>query len=92
MCTPVSVPKRPGGSGPSRSFSCLLVMQRKSLWGSYKSLHPRTRIWIGVGGMAFATFGMLISDYLENQFPATEREKSQAAALSPIIVVDHKDE
>lgn len=87
-------------------------MQRKSLWGSYKALDPRTRIWIGVGkytlwtlsikkkrlntvfvgGMVFATIGIAVSDYLERKFPATEREKIEAEALSPIIVVDREKE
>ncbi|KAI9249430.1 hypothetical protein BDA99DRAFT_564391 [Phascolomyces articulosus] len=66
-------------------------MQRKSLWGSYKALSPRTRILIGVGGMVFSTVGILASDYLENQFPATEDEKLKAEALSPVTVVDHAD-
>ncbi|KAI7853311.1 hypothetical protein BDC45DRAFT_570097 [Circinella umbellata] len=66
-------------------------MQRKSLWGSYKALNPRTRILIGVGGMIFSTVGILGSDYIEKQFPATEDEKLKAEALSPIIVVDHTD-
>ncbi|CDH51621.1 predicted protein [Lichtheimia corymbifera JMRC:FSU:9682] len=66
-------------------------MQRKTLWGSYKALPPRTRVWIGIGGMAFATCGMLVSDYIEQQFPASDKEKQQAEAMSPIVVVDHKD-
>ncbi|KAI8144246.1 hypothetical protein BJV82DRAFT_608852 [Fennellomyces sp. T-0311] len=66
-------------------------MQRKSLWGSYKNLSPRTRIWIGVGGMVFSTAGILISDLLESQYPATEAEKQRAEALSPVTVVDHID-
>lgn len=89
-----------------------LTMQRKTLWGSYKALPPRTRVWIGIGesltrdwlgawwltalylilgGMAFATYGMLVSDYIEQQFPASDKEKQQAEAMSPIVVVDHKD-
>ncbi|CAO3614827.1 unnamed protein product [Cunninghamella blakesleeana] len=59
-------------------------MQRKSLWGSYTSLPPRTRIWIGVGGMFFATAGMLISDYIEEKRPATIIEKEQLEKMSPI--------
>ncbi|KAI9497208.1 hypothetical protein BDB00DRAFT_805434 [Zychaea mexicana] len=66
-------------------------MQRKSLWGSYKAISPRTRIMIGVGGMIFATTGMLLSEHLEKQYPATEDEKLQAEALSPVTVVDHVD-
>ncbi|KAL1934193.1 hypothetical protein VTP01DRAFT_6375 [Rhizomucor pusillus] len=65
-------------------------MQRKSLWGSYKALDPRTRIMIGVGGMIFATAGIVVSDYLEQKFPATEQEKELAEAMSPITVVDHE--
>lgn len=41
--------------------------------------------------MAFATCGMLVSDYIEQQFPASDKEKQQAEAMSPIVVVDHKD-
>ena len=29
-------------------------MQRKSLWGSYKALNPRTRVLIGVGNVTFS--------------------------------------
>ncbi|ORX59804.1 hypothetical protein DM01DRAFT_1405279 [Hesseltinella vesiculosa] len=64
-------------------------MQRKSLWGSYIALSPRTRIWIGLGGMAFATMGMMVSDYMEARRPATSIEKDQLEALSPVLVVDH---
>ncbi|KAI8384938.1 uncharacterized protein BYT42DRAFT_643673 [Radiomyces spectabilis] len=66
-------------------------MQRKSLWGSYKSLSPRTRMYLGIGGMAFATAGMLLSDYLEEKRPATELEKEELEIMSPIVVVDHVD-
>lgn len=41
------------------------------------------------GGMIFATAGIVISDYLEQKFPATEQEKERAEALSPITVIDH---
>ncbi|SAL95318.1 hypothetical protein [Absidia glauca] len=65
-------------------------MQRKSLWGSYKALAPKTRIWLGVGGMVFATAGMLLSDYIEDKRPATEFEKEQLEMISPVTVVDHQ--
>ncbi|CAO3639128.1 unnamed protein product [Cunninghamella echinulata] len=55
-------------------------MQRKSLWGSYISLSPKTRIWIGVGGMVFAT---------AEKRPATLLEKEELEKISPITVVDH---
>lgn len=42
--------------------------------------------------MVFATIGIAVSDYLERKFPATEREKIEAEALSPIIVVDREKE
>ncbi|KAI8976099.1 hypothetical protein BDB01DRAFT_853394 [Pilobolus umbonatus] len=64
-------------------------MQRKSLWGSYKSLPPKTRVMLGLGGMAFATVGMGIADWIEEQKPATVVEKQELELLSPIIVVDH---
>ncbi|KAI8077888.1 uncharacterized protein BX664DRAFT_343738 [Halteromyces radiatus] len=64
-------------------------MQRKSLWGSYKALPPKTRIWLGVGGMVFATAGMVLSDYIEEKRPATEAEKEQLEMISPVTVVDH---
>ena len=30
-------------------FYCCCSMQRKSLWGSYKAIDPRTRLMLGVG-------------------------------------------
>ncbi|KAI7892152.1 uncharacterized protein EV154DRAFT_505784 [Mucor mucedo] len=65
-------------------------MQRKSLWGSYKALSPKTRVTLGVGGMIFATAGMYLADLIEQQKPATEIEKLQLEMLSPIVVVDHQ--
>ncbi|KAI9355200.1 hypothetical protein BD770DRAFT_391431 [Pilaira anomala] len=65
-------------------------MQRKSLWGSYKALAPKTRVVLGLGGMVFATAGMLIADLIEQQKPASELEKLELEMLSPITVVDHK--
>ncbi|KAL0074501.1 hypothetical protein J3Q64DRAFT_1832693 [Phycomyces blakesleeanus] len=65
-------------------------MQRKTLWESYKALNPRTRVSIGVAGMAFATAGMFISDWLEESLPPTEIEKQELVMMSPIVVVDHE--
>ncbi|KAG2206126.1 hypothetical protein INT47_003775 [Mucor saturninus] len=65
-------------------------MQRKSLWGSYKALSPKTRVTLGVSGMIFATAGMYLADLIEQQKPATEIEKLQLEMLSPIVVVDHQ--
>ncbi|KAI8067822.1 hypothetical protein BC940DRAFT_300544 [Gongronella butleri] len=66
-------------------------MQRKSLWGSYIALPPRTRMLLGLGGMAFATFGMFASDYIEQQRPASSSETEEMQQLSPVVVVDHVD-
>ncbi|KAM3583916.1 hypothetical protein VKS41_003881 [Umbelopsis sp. WA50703] len=51
-------------------------MQRKSLWGSYKSIPPKTRIYLGLGGMAFAALGIFISDKFEEQYPEQQRIES----------------
>ncbi|ORY97918.1 hypothetical protein BCR43DRAFT_490553 [Syncephalastrum racemosum] len=68
------------------------MQNNKSLWQAYRSINPRTRVWIGVGGMIIATVGMGLSDYLEKKYPATEREREQAELLSPVTVVDrHPD-
>ncbi|KAH8547588.1 hypothetical protein BGW37DRAFT_510078 [Umbelopsis sp. PMI_123] len=51
-------------------------MQRKSLWGSYKAIPPRTRMYIGLAGMAFAGLGILLSDKIEERYPAEKRNES----------------
>ncbi|KAG2187054.1 hypothetical protein INT44_003282 [Umbelopsis vinacea] len=51
-------------------------MQRKSLWGSYKSIPPRSRMFIGLAGMAFAAIGILVSDKIEEQYPVEQRVES----------------
>ncbi|GES93270.1 hypothetical protein GLOIN_2v1882039 [Rhizophagus clarus] len=52
----------------------------KSFWVSYKSLPPRTRVYLGLGGIAVALTGHYVSDWLEKKFPvdsqATERNAS----------------
>ncbi|KAI8642055.1 hypothetical protein BD408DRAFT_443734 [Parasitella parasitica] len=65
-------------------------MQKKSLWGSYKALPPKTRITLGLGGMLFATAGMYLADLIEEQKPASELEKQQLEIMSPIVIVDHQ--
>ncbi|CAO3615150.1 unnamed protein product [Mucor fragilis] len=65
-------------------------MQRKSLWGSYKALSPKTRVTLGLGGMLFATAGMYLADLIEEQKPASELEKQELEMMSPIVVVDHQ--
>ncbi|CAG8501534.1 8690_t:CDS:2 [Ambispora gerdemannii] len=41
----------------------------KSFWESFKSLPPRTRIYLGLGGIAIGLTGNYISDKLEEKFP-----------------------
>lgn len=67
-------------------------MQRKSLWGSYKALSPKTRMYLGLGGMAFSTMGILLADFVETQKPASVTEKQELELMSPILVVDQKKE
>ncbi|KAG9201925.1 hypothetical protein G6514_005120 [Epicoccum nigrum] len=45
------------------------------VWQWYKGLAPRSRIYIGVGIMAYAGFGLLISDELEQRFGMTPNEQ-----------------
>ncbi|KAG0251944.1 hypothetical protein DFQ27_008411 [Actinomortierella ambigua] len=55
-----------------------------SLWQQYRALSPRTRIYIGLGGMAFALAGLYISDTMEDKLDPTKRQANQATtATSP---------
>ncbi|KAI8374047.1 hypothetical protein EDC96DRAFT_498353 [Choanephora cucurbitarum] len=65
-------------------------MQRKSLWGSYKAIPPKTRVTLGLAGMAFATAGMYLADYIEEKKPASDLEKQELEMMSPIVVVDRQ--
>ncbi|RGB31789.1 hypothetical protein C1646_763689 [Rhizophagus diaphanus] len=48
----------------------------KSFWASYKSLPPRTRVYLGLGGIAIALTGHYVSDWLEKKISV----ESQATA------------
>ncbi|KAF3043764.1 hypothetical protein E8E12_009882 [Didymella heteroderae] len=45
----------------------------RDLW--YRGLTPKTRMFMGVGIMAYAGFGLLISDEIERRFDLTPDEK-----------------
>ncbi|WFD46386.1 hypothetical protein GLX27_001021 [Malassezia furfur] len=75
----------------------------KSIWQSWMSIAPKTRITLGLGAIAFSLGGLYIADYLEKQYPArnnrgvihdASQPHMQGQGDSPrffsISVVDHK--
>ncbi|EME79072.1 uncharacterized protein MYCFIDRAFT_34725 [Pseudocercospora fijiensis CIRAD86] len=50
-----------------------------SLWHSYRSLSPRTRLIIGGGIIAYATAGLFLSDKAESFFGFTPSEQDKQA-------------
>lgn len=50
-----------------------------SLWSSYKSLSPKTRAVFGIGLMAWASLGMMISPQVEKTLGMvpSEQEKEE---------------
>ena len=54
---------------------------------SYRGLTPRTRIFIGAGVMAYAVFGLTLSDKAEEAFglKATEKDKEDLREAVPKI-------
>ncbi|KAG0377920.1 MAG: hypothetical protein J3R72DRAFT_493974 [Linnemannia gamsii] len=53
-----------------------------SLWDQYKALPPRTRMYIGLGVMAFATAGLYISDAMEEKLDPAHRPVKAATGPS----------
>ncbi|ORZ14889.1 hypothetical protein BCR41DRAFT_354278 [Lobosporangium transversale] len=51
---------------------------KKSLWVQYKALPPRTRMYIGFGGMAFALAGLYVSDAMEDKLDPARHSKTIA--------------
>ncbi|KAJ4370883.1 hypothetical protein N0V86_008577 [Didymella sp. IMI 355093] len=45
------------------------------VWQWYRGLTPKTRMFMGVGIMAYAGFGLLISDQIEKRFDMTPNEQ-----------------
>ncbi|KAF1976192.1 hypothetical protein BU23DRAFT_456044, partial [Bimuria novae-zelandiae CBS 107.79] len=57
----------------------------------YKGIAPKTRVFIGLGVMAYAGVGMFLSDRVEEKlgFVPTEKDKEDLQnAIPKIIVVD----
>ncbi|KAL8952274.1 MAG: hypothetical protein Q9222_001805 [Ikaeria aurantiellina] len=62
-----------------------------TLWQSFRNLQPRTRIYIGVGVMAYSGIGLLVSSKAEQKFGMVPTEKDREAlrdALPKISRVD----
>ncbi|KAI1315134.1 hypothetical protein EDD11_001281 [Mortierella claussenii] len=57
-------------------------MAKPSLWGQYKALPPRTRMYIGLGGMAFAWGGLYVSDALEEKLDPNRKTKEIAPSAA----------
>ena len=79
----------------SSQLNTPVVLQPKfatmSLWQSYRTLAPRTRLFIGGGIMAYAAFGLLASDQAEQLlgWTATEEDRKRLKEEMPkVLVVD----
>jgi hypothetical protein len=64
--------------------------QTMSLWQSYRNLSPRTRLFIGGGLVAYAAFGLMASDQIEQYlgWTATEEDRKR---LPQVHMVDRKE-
>jgi hypothetical protein len=64
--------------------------QTMSLWQSYRNLHPRTRLFIGGGLVAYAAFGLMASDQIEQYlgWTATEEDRKR---LPQVHMVDRRE-
>ncbi|KAH9829072.1 hypothetical protein Tdes44962_MAKER09186 [Teratosphaeria destructans] len=64
-----------------------------SLWTSYRNLSPRTRLILGGGVMAYAVFGLFVSDKAEAAlgFTPTEQDRQRLKEAMPRISVVDKD-
>ncbi|KAF2475759.1 uncharacterized protein BDR25DRAFT_300746 [Lindgomyces ingoldianus] len=62
------------------------------LWDWYRTITPRTRIFIGVGIMAYAGAGMVLSDKAEEFFGLvpTEKDKEELEKVLPKITTVNK--
>jgi hypothetical protein len=65
-----------------------------SLWTSYRSLSPRTRLLIGGGIMAYAGLGLFLSDKAEEAFGfvPTEQDKQRLKEAIPKISLVERGE
>ncbi|KAI9720224.1 MAG: hypothetical protein M1812_003042 [Candelaria pacifica] len=64
-----------------------------SLWQSYRALAPRTRLFFGLGAMAWAGFGILMTDQAEKEFGMvpTEEDKHRLEEMMPKVTFVQKD-
>ncbi|KAK4628864.1 hypothetical protein CLAFUW4_08025 [Fulvia fulva] len=64
-----------------------------SLWQSYRTIPPRTRIFIGAGIMAYAAAGLFLSDKAEQSFgftPTEEDKKKLRHAVPKVHMVERE--
>ncbi|KAF9926565.1 hypothetical protein FBU30_003852 [Linnemannia zychae] len=54
-----------------------------TVWEQYKALPPRTRIYLGVGVMIFATAGLYIGDALEPALDPARRPPKESKISEP---------
>lgn len=59
----------------------------------YKGLAPKTRVYMGVGVMAWAGLGMFLTDKAEEKFDLvpTEADKRELARVMPRIIPVDKE-
>ncbi|KAI9704828.1 MAG: hypothetical protein M1836_006608 [Candelina mexicana] len=64
-----------------------------SLWQSYLALAPRTRLFFGLGVMAWAGVGILMTDQVEKTFGMvpTEQDKHRLEEVLPKVTFVEKD-
>ncbi|CAK4030817.1 hypothetical protein BAUCODRAFT_76314 [Lecanosticta acicola] len=64
-----------------------------SLWQSYRNLSQRTRLFVGVGIMAYAGLGLFLSDRAEQTFgfTPTEQDRQRLQEAVPRIHVVERE-
>ncbi|KAF2403435.1 hypothetical protein EJ06DRAFT_527054 [Trichodelitschia bisporula] len=65
-----------------------------SIWEKYRGLAPRTRVLLGVGIMAYAGIGLLLSDKAEEKFgmvPSEEDKERLSRVIPKVRVIEHDD-
>lgn len=63
------------------------LVQRMSLWQSFRNLTPRTRLYFGLGAIAWSGVGLLLTDKAEETFglKPTEEDKKELEVMVPRI-------
>ncbi|MCJ1244964.1 hypothetical protein MMC30_002165 [Trapelia coarctata] len=64
-----------------------------SFWQSYKSLTPRTRVFLGLGIITWAGIGLFVTDQTERKFNMvpTEQERKELEGLIPRVRLVEKE-